>query len=56
MYDELGYDPAHFGEARSRFEAMGLDYRVAFVRPLLVEFAIHEPTRQVFVRRVDLVS
>jgi len=54
LYDELAYDPAHFGESRGRFESMDLDYPVAFVRPLMVEFTIHEPTRQVFIRRVGL--
>jgi hypothetical protein len=54
MYDELAYDPVHLGESRGRFESMDLDYRVAFVRPLLVEFMIHELTRQVFIRRIAL--
>jgi len=56
MRDELAYAPSRLGEARTRFAALGLDYRVAFVRPLMVEFTIHEPSRQVFIRRVRLLD
>jgi len=56
MRDELAYDPTHFGEARTPFVTLELDYRVAFVRPLMVEFTIHEPSRRVFIRRVVLTD
>lgn len=54
MFDELAYDPARFGEARARLHGLELDRRIAFARPLVVEFAVHEATRQVFVSRVGL--
>jgi hypothetical protein len=56
VWDELAYDPAHLGESRARFHALDLDFRITFSGPLVVEFTVHEPTRQVFVRRVGLVS
>jgi len=51
---ELADAPVHFGESRGRYEEMDLDARIAIVRPVTVEFTIHEPTRQVFIRRVGL--
>lgn len=56
MLDELAYDPAHFGEARDRLYAMKLDRRIAFVIPLVVEFAVNESAKEVFVRRVGLLG
>jgi hypothetical protein len=48
--EELAYDPNHFGESRGVLPHLDLSLRIAFAPPLYVEFAIHEPTKQVFVR------
>lgn len=54
MLDELAYAPNEFGEERYTLPALGLNLRIAFVPPLVVEFAVHEEGRQVFIRRVQL--
>jgi hypothetical protein len=54
VVEELAYDPARFGESRGVLPDMELSLRIAFAPPLYVEFAIHESSRQVFVRRFGL--
>lgn len=54
MIDELAYDPVQFGESRGVLPHLQLVLRIAFVPPLYVEFAIHEASRQVFIRRFGL--
>jgi hypothetical protein len=56
LWDDLAYDPGWLGESRGRFDTLGLDARITFAGPLGVEFTVHEPTRQVFVRGVFLVG
>ena len=56
VWDELAYDPTHLGESRGRFHALGLDFRITFAGSVVVEFTVHEPARQVFVRRVALMG
>ncbi len=56
LMDELACDPVGFGESRDYLATMDLDTRVGFARPLYVEYAIHEPSRQVFIRRVRLLD
>lgn len=51
MMEEMARTPHSFGESRGHLTHLQLSMRVAFVGPLMVEFAVHEPTRQVFVRR-----
>lgn len=52
--DELAYDPLHFGESRETLPHLELEMRVAFALPIYVEFAIHERTHQVFIRRFKM--
>lgn len=52
MLDELAYAPSAFGESRDTLPALKLDMRIGFVLPLVVEFAVHKESRQVFIRRV----
>jgi hypothetical protein len=54
VIEELAYDPNHFGESRGLLPHMELSLRIAFAPPLYVEFAIHEVSKQVFVRRFGL--
>lgn len=49
VIEELAYDPAGFGESSGVLPHMDLSLRIAFAPLLYVEFAIHEPSRQVFV-------
>jgi hypothetical protein len=54
VVEELAYDPVRFGESRGVLPHLELSLRIAFAPPVYVEFAIHEPTRQVFVRHFGL--
>lgn len=49
--DELADDPLHLGESRGSFPHLQLELRMAFAPPVSVQFAIHEQSRQVFIRR-----
>jgi len=55
-YDELQYAPAQFGQSRERLSHLELELRIAFAPPLYVEFAVHEQSRQVFIRRFGLLG
>jgi hypothetical protein len=52
--EDLAYDPAGFGESRGALPELELSLRIGFAPPLDVEFAIHEPSRQVFIRHFGL--
>jgi hypothetical protein len=52
MIEELERTPAEFGESRDFLAHAELQSRIAFVPPIYVRFAIHEPTRTVFVGRI----
>jgi hypothetical protein len=54
MMDELAYDPIHFGESRGTLPHLQLEMRIAFAPPVYVEFAVHEPSRQVFIRNFGM--
>jgi hypothetical protein len=54
LMEELAYDPVHFGESRGVLPDLELSLRIAFAPPLYAEFAIHEPSKQVFIRRFGL--
>jgi hypothetical protein len=56
LLDELAYDPTRLGESRARLESMDQEHRITCVRPLLVVFTIHEPTRVVTIVRVRLLD
>ena len=54
---ELTRSPLEFGEARySEFIPNQLMLRCATVRPLHVEFVVHEASKNVFIRRYALVK
>lgn len=54
MMDELAYEPQRFGESRGFLDHAELHVRIAFAPPLYVEFAVHEPSRQVFIQKIGL--
>lgn len=56
MLEELADDPTHFGESRQYLPHFELHRRIAFPRPLGVIFAVHEPSKQVFIQRIVLLS
>lgn len=55
-YDALRYAPSLFGESREHLPHMALELRIAFAPPLYVEFAVHEQSRQAFIRRFGLLG
>jgi hypothetical protein len=54
IIDELSYEPLRFGESRGMLPQLELELRIAFAPPVYVEFAVHEPTRQVFIRHFGM--
>jgi hypothetical protein len=50
IMEELRRTPLSFGESRDYLPHLELHMRVGFARPLSVHFAVHERTRQVFIR------
>ena len=56
IMSELARTPDEFGESRDQLPAMNLHLRVAFVEPLVVQFAVHRESRIVFIRNFGLYS
>lgn len=56
IMDEMAYDPLHFGESREEFPHLHLKMRIAFAPPVYVQFAVHEQSRQVFIRKLGMRS
>lgn len=56
IMDELAYDPLHFGESREELVDLQLKMRIAFAPPIYVQFAVHEQSRQVFIRKFGMRS
>jgi hypothetical protein len=54
--DDLHNRPDTFGEEVFRLRHLHLQVRVAFHRPLLVRFAVHEQLPLVFVRAIEALS
>ena len=54
MLEELERTPLEFGESREGSDVDRLRLRIGFVEPLVVNFGVHEPSRNVFVSRVGL--
>lgn len=54
IMEELARTPMAFGESRDFLPHMQLHLRIGFAGPLSVQFAIHEESRSVFVRRFRL--
>lgn len=50
MLEELARTPMEFGESRGEFPSLNLKLRFAYVRPIAIQFAIHESSRKVFIR------
>jgi hypothetical protein len=53
--DRLRSDPLGFGELTGRLPWSKVPVHVGFVRPLKVDFAIHETQRVVFVRKIEVL-
>ncbi len=56
IWEELERTPHEFGESRAYDEGSKLNFRVAYVGPFVVYFAIHEETRTVFVGALQFAS
>jgi hypothetical protein len=57
IQSELKSTPLEFGEARYvHLDENRLQLRCATIRPLHVEFAVHEASHNVFIRRYALVK
>jgi hypothetical protein len=54
IMEELARTPMSFGESRDYLPRLELHLRVGFVGPLMVEFAVHEASRRVLIRRSRL--
>ena len=52
---ELERTPSEFGESREDLPADRIQLRCGFARPVYVEYGVHEPTRQVHLRKWRLV-
>ena len=50
LIEELARTPLELGESRDVLPHLNLKVRLAFVRPIAVQFAVHEESKQVFVR------
>jgi len=48
---ELGSSPSEFGESRDHFPAAGFSTRCGFARPLMVDYAVNEREKVVYIRR-----
>ena len=47
---ELARTPMEFGESRGELPHLELELRFAYVRPIAMQFAVHEASRKVFIR------
>ncbi len=54
MLEELERTPLEFGESREGSDVDRLRLRIGFAEPLVVNFGVHEPSRNVFVSRIGL--
>jgi hypothetical protein len=50
VLEELARTPMEFGESRGELLHLELQLRFAYVRPIAMQFAVHEPSRKVFIR------
>jgi hypothetical protein len=53
--DRLLSDPKEFGEPLYHLDALSLEIRTASVRPLIIEFGVHETRPLVFIQEVKLL-
>jgi hypothetical protein len=54
IMEELARTPMLFGESRDYFAHLDLHLRIGFAGPFSVQFAVHEESRQVFIRSFKL--
>lgn len=54
IMEKLARTPMVFGESRDYLEHLDLRMRIGFAGPFSVQFAVHEPSRQVFIRSFKL--
>jgi len=54
--EELSRTPSEFGESSEYLANAMIQIRRAFVRPLYVEYGVHEHTRSVFLRKFVLLD
>ena len=52
----LRTDPHGFGELKYTLRTLGAPVHVGFVRPLAVEFSIHDEEHYVFVKRIEIMA
>jgi hypothetical protein len=52
IYDQLCNNPTTFGEPCYRLPALQLSVRTAAVRPLVVDFAVHDTLPLVFIKGI----
>lgn len=56
IVEELQRTPHQLGESRDYFPQTELAMRIAFVQPFVVIFAVHEPSKTVFIRSIGRTS
>jgi hypothetical protein len=56
MDKRLRGDPLGLGELTGTLKWLKLPLHVGFIRPLMIEFAVHEEKRIVFVRKIEEVT
>lgn len=56
MDERLRKDPLNLGELVGQLPWKKLPLQVGFIRPLKVDFAIHQDQKIVFVRRIEAVT
>ena len=56
MDDRLRHSPRDFGEPLYTLRTTNIRVSTGFVRPLAVQFALHEESKSVFVRKIILMT
>jgi len=56
IYERLQQDPSTLGEPLYRLSALRLEVRTCVVRPIVVNFAVHETKPLVFIKGIRLLT
>jgi hypothetical protein len=56
MDDRLRHSPRDFGEPLYTLRTTNICVSIGFVRPLAVQFGVHEESKSVFVRKIILMT
>jgi hypothetical protein len=56
IMEELARTPLEFGESRENYPGAKLKLRIAFASPLVVNFGVHESSKTVFIRSIELME